>query len=78
MSIRLVVANSENGYIATDAAVLVDAFQGALNELGLADRTTTLLVAKRIIALAKAGVLDPEQLRDLTVKAVRKSSQARR
>ncbi len=58
--------------------MLVDAFQGALNELGLADRTTTLLVAKRIIALAKAGVLDPEQLRDLTVKAVRKSSQARR
>ena len=80
MSIRLVVANSENGYIATDAAVLVDAFQGALNELGLADRNNpiTRVVAKHIIALAKAGVLDPVQLRDLTVKAVRKSSQARR
>jgi hypothetical protein len=61
MQIRLVVANSDNGYIATDAAVLVEAFQGTLSELGLADRNnpTTLVVAKHIIAFAKAGVSIP-------------------
>ena len=79
MQIRLVVANSDNGYIATDAAVLVEAYQRALDELGLADRNNpiTRVVAKHIIAFAKAGVLDPVQLRDLTVKAVRKTAGAR-
>lgn len=74
MPIRLVVANSENRYLATDAGILVDAFEAVLNELRLVDRNdpAVLVVAKRIIAFAKTGVLDPLKLRDLTVKAVRK------
>jgi hypothetical protein len=74
MPVRLVVANSENNYLATDAAILIDAFEAALNELGLADRNdpAVLAVANRIIAFAKVGVLDPSQLRDLTIRAVQK------
>jgi hypothetical protein len=74
MPIRLVVANSENSYLATDAGILVDAFEGALSELGVVDRNdpAALVVANHIIAFAKAGVLDPVRLRDLTVKAVQK------
>lgn len=73
MPIRLVVANNENGYLATDADILIDAFEAALRELGLSNRndTAALVVGKHIIAFAKAGILDPVQLRDLTVKAVR-------
>jgi hypothetical protein len=74
MSLRLVVANSENSYLATDTGILVDAFEAVLNELRLVDRNdpAVLVVAKRIIALAKTGVLDPLKLRDLTVRAVRR------
>jgi hypothetical protein len=74
MPIRLVVANNEDSYLATDAGILVDAFEAVLNELRLADRNdpAVLVVANRIIAFAKTGVLDPMKLRDLTVKAVRK------
>jgi hypothetical protein len=74
MSLRLVVANSENSYLATDTGILVDAFEAVLNELRLVDRNdpAVLVVANRIIAFAKTGVLDPLKLRDLTVKAVRR------
>jgi hypothetical protein len=79
MPIRLVVANSENGYLATDAGILVDAFEGALSELGVVDRNdpATSVVANHIIAFAKAGVLDPVRLRDLTVEAVQKEGRRR-
>jgi hypothetical protein len=40
MPIRLVVANSENGYLATDAGVLIDAFEAVLNEMELAIEMT--------------------------------------
>jgi hypothetical protein len=74
MPMRLVVANSENSYLATDTGILIDAFEAALNELGLANRKdpAVLVVANCIIAFAKTGVLDPLQLRDLAVKVVRK------
>lgn len=74
MPIRPVVANSENSYLATDAGILVDAFEAVLNELGLVDRNdpAVLVVANCIIAFAKTGILDPAQLRDLTIKTVRK------
>jgi hypothetical protein len=50
-----------------------------LNQLGLVDRNdpAVLVVANRIIAFAKTGVLDPVQLRDLTIKAVRKGGASR-
>jgi hypothetical protein len=38
MPVRLAVANCENSYLATDAGILIDAFEGAFNELGLVDR----------------------------------------
>jgi hypothetical protein len=74
MPVRLVVANSEHRYLATDAGVVIEAFQAALNELGLVDRNcpAALVVANCIIAFAKTGVLDPVELSDLAVKAVRK------
>jgi hypothetical protein len=73
MPIRLLIDNSKNGYLATDAAVLVEGFEGVLKELGLVDRNdlATLVVANHIITLAKAGVLDPVRLCDLTLKAIR-------
>jgi hypothetical protein len=72
---RLLIDNSTNGHLATDATVLVEAFEGALNELGLADRndSAALVVAKHIIAFGKAGERDPVRLRDLIVKAMRHS-----
>ena len=74
MPIRFVVANSENSYLATDAGILIDAFEAVLKELGLVDRNdpAVLVVANRIIAFAKTGVLDPVKLRDLALKAIRK------
>ena len=69
----ILIDNSENSYLAIDAAILVDAFEGALSELELADRkdlATRLLVANHIITLAKAGEHNPLRLRDLTLKAI--------
>jgi hypothetical protein len=73
MPTRLLIDNSENRYLATDAAILVEAFEGALRELGLVDRDDleTLVVANHIITFAKAGVVDPARLRDFTLKAMR-------
>jgi hypothetical protein len=72
MPIKLIIDNS-NGYLAMDATVLVEAFEDALNELGLADRKdeAVSVVATHIIGFAKAGECGSVQLRDLTVKAVR-------
>ncbi len=79
MSIKLFIDNSKNGYLAIDAAVLVEAFEAVLNESGLADRNdpAVSVVANRIIAFAKTSVLDSVRLRDLTVKAVRKERRPR-
>jgi hypothetical protein len=54
-----------------DIAILVRAFEEALRELGLTERTdpATLLVAKRIIELAQRGERDPIRLREGAVKA---------
>jgi hypothetical protein len=78
INIRLLIDNSETGYLATDAAILVEAFEGALRELGLVDRNdvATLVVANHIITFAKAGVLDPARLRELTLKAIRREQRA--
>jgi len=64
---------SENGYLATDAAVLVVAFEDTVKVLGLVDRNdpATLVAAAHIITFAKAGECDPVRLRDLTVKTMR-------
>ena len=74
MSARLIIDHSEYRHIAIDAAVLVDAFESTLSELGLADHTdpaTRLAVANHIVVFAKAGERDPIRLRVLTLEAVR-------
>jgi hypothetical protein len=74
MAIGLAIGNSDNGYLAIDAAFLVDAFEGVLKELGLVDSSdpARLAVANHIIAFAKAGERDPVRLQDLTLEAVRR------
>jgi hypothetical protein len=64
---------SGNGYLATDASVLVVAFEGVLRELGSVDRSdpTARLVAGHMITFAKAGEHDLARLRDLTLEALR-------
>jgi hypothetical protein len=74
MSVRLLIDHSEYRHIAMDAAVLVDAFESTLSELGLADHTDPamrLAVANHIVVFAKAGERDPVRLRMLTLEAVR-------
>ena len=55
-----------NTFDPDDIKVLVTAFEGALQKLGLVQRTdaVTLSVAKRIMALAEQGERDPIRLRD--------------
>jgi hypothetical protein len=73
----MLVGKDEIGYLATEATVLVDAFEGALKELGVADRSdpAALVVAKLIIIFAKAGERDATQLRDLILIAIRRMRQ---
>jgi hypothetical protein len=56
-----------------DVRALASAFEASLRELGLVDRSdpAVMLVAKRIIALAKEGTRDPIVLRDRVVKSFR-------
>jgi hypothetical protein len=55
-----------------EVKVLATAFDTALRELGLADRSdpAALLVAKRIIALAQQGEREPVRLREGAVKGI--------
>ena len=57
-----------------DIAGLTTAFEAALAELGLVDRSdpTTLSLAKLIIELAKAGEREPERLCDSALKRLSK------
>jgi hypothetical protein len=56
-----------------DGAILVDAFEGALKDLGLADRNDPVaqVAADHLVTFAKAGERDPVRLRELTSEAVR-------
>jgi hypothetical protein len=68
-----VIDNTDDGYPAVDGAILVDAFEGALKDLGLADRNDPVaqVVANHLVTFAKAGEHDPVRLRELTLEAVR-------
>jgi hypothetical protein len=59
-----------------DVRALASAFEASLRDLGLVDRgdPAVLLVAKRVIALAKEGSRDPIVLRDRVVKSFRNGS----
>jgi hypothetical protein len=71
--INLVIDNTEKRYLAVDGTILVDAFEGVLEDLGLADRNdpAAQVVANHLVTFAKAGERDPVRLRELTLEAVR-------
>ena len=52
---------------------MTTAYEAALGELGLADRTdpVTEIVACKIIEVAKTGERDPERLCDLALKDIK-------
>jgi hypothetical protein len=54
-------------------AAVLQALERAREALGLADRTDplTMILANRLIALAKAGERDPQCLCDLALQAIR-------
>jgi hypothetical protein len=56
-----------------DISALISAFEASLKALRLVDRSgpAVLLVAKRVIDLAKDGNRDPIALRDRVVKSFR-------
>jgi hypothetical protein len=57
--------NNDIAFTPEEANVLIDAFEQTLKELQLVNRDdpATLLVADRIIEIAKTGERDPQQLR---------------
>ena len=68
MPIRLIIRN-DHAFSPEEAEILIGAFDDSLKALNLSDREDplTLLVAKKIIELAKEGERDPAQLRDAAV-----------
>lgn len=62
----------QHAFTPDEIKLLVTAFEEALRELQLKDRSdpATLLVAKRIIELAKQGERDPIRLRDGAVAGI--------
>ena len=76
MPIRPLLEAEAGAFGPDDVRALASAFEASLRELGLVDRSdpAVMLVAKRIIALAKEGSRDPIVLRDRVVKSFRNSS----
>jgi hypothetical protein len=62
----------ERAFTPQEVQVLSDAFEAALRELGLVDRSDPAveLVAKRIIELASRGERDPIRLREGAVRGI--------
>jgi hypothetical protein len=62
----------QHAFTPDEIKLLVTAFEEALRKLQLKDRSdpATLLVAKRIIELAKQGERDPIRLRDGAVAGI--------
>jgi hypothetical protein len=71
MPIRLLLEH-DHSFDPNEVALLVAAFEGTLHALGLTNREdpVTLIVAKKIIQLAKDGERDPARLRDGAVKSL--------
>ena len=67
-----VQAAEQQSFGPEDIEILSNAFEEAVRELRLVDRTdpATQLVAKRIIELAQQGERDPIRLRDMAVKGI--------
>ena len=71
MPIRSILKN-DHAFAPEEAKVLVAAFEEALRELNLTSREDplTLLVAKHIVELAKAGERDPNRLRERAIQKI--------
>ena len=71
MPIRPLLESEAAAFGPEDLKAMTSAFEASLVALRLADRTdpAVLLVAKRVIALAKTGDRDPIRLRDEVVKS---------
>jgi hypothetical protein len=72
MSINYLLLNEQRSFGPEEVRVLATAFDAALLELGLVDRSdpAVLLVAKRIMALAEQGERDPMRLREGAIKGI--------
>ena len=72
MPIQQLLKGQKHSFGPDDIKVLSTAFEEALRELGLVDRTdpATQLVAIRIIELAQQGERDPMRLREGAVKGL--------
>jgi hypothetical protein len=72
MSINHLLLNEQRSFGPEEIRVLATAFDAALLELGLVDRSdpAVLLVAKRIMALAEQGERDPMRLREGAIKGI--------
>jgi hypothetical protein len=73
--LRLILEN-DHSFAPEDIANLTAAFEAALSQLGLVNRTdpTTTAVAKRVIQLAKEGERDPGRLCEGAVTALGKQT----
>jgi hypothetical protein len=75
MPIRLII-NNDHSFGPDQIDVLVTAFEDTLKMLGLVDRDdpATLMVAQRIVELAKQGERDPRRLREGAVQTLSKQA----
>ena len=73
MPIRSLLEAEAGAFEPEDVPALVSAFEAALEALRLVDRSdpAVLMVARRVIALAKEGNRDPIVLRDRVVSSFR-------
>jgi hypothetical protein len=73
--LRLILEN-DHSFAPEDIANLTAAFEAALSQLGLVNRTDpmTTAVAKRVIQLAKEGERDPGRLCEGAVTALGKQT----
>ena len=71
MPIRTLLDDGAEAFWPEDVQAIVSAFEGALNALGLVDRTdpAVLMVAQRVVYFAKEGERDPIVLRDRVLKS---------
>lgn len=71
MTIRVLLQQHDHAFGPEEVDILVAAYEGALAQLQLIAREdpATLLVAKRIIDLAKDGERDPIRLREGAIGA---------
>jgi hypothetical protein len=71
--IRPLLETDPGAFAPEDVEALVVAFEASLKALDLVDRTdpAVMIVAKRVIALAKEGHRDPIMLRDEVLKSLK-------